>query len=176
MLFRKTEFSRRLAQRSRYLHQFCELEIALSSSSSVLGLERYCYTLDNHLAAWQNGVKATHAGLWKRDLTQQMLIIGIGMLLHIIVLIGISLSRQFAPNNVYQRLIVSQSADILFTLFNVLKLFYRTEKNACVWSQEKLKEFFVNSKIEGEGGWYHVFINWKFGKDIYRMSHFNCIR
>ncbi|KYQ51073.1 Muscarinic acetylcholine receptor DM1 [Trachymyrmex zeteki] len=26
-----------------------------------------------------------------------------------------------------------------------------TEKNACVWSQEKLKEFFVNSKIEGEG-------------------------
>lgn len=29
---------------------------------------------------------------------------------------------------------------------------YRTEKNACAWSQEKIKDLFTNLNIDGNGG------------------------
>lgn len=37
------------------------------------------------LEAWRNGARATHAGSWRRDPTQPMLITGIGMLIDVIV-------------------------------------------------------------------------------------------
>lgn len=36
--------------------------------------------------------------------------------------------------------------------YNLYKNHYRTEKNACAWSQEKLKELFLDAMIEGDGG------------------------
>lgn len=40
----------------------------------------------------------------------------------------------------------------LAALFLMRELCYRTEKNACAWSQDKLKELLLNMKIEGDGG------------------------
>lgn len=69
-------------------------------------LGRYCYILDEHSETWQDGVKAIHAGLWKRDRTQPMLITGIGTLIDIIELVGVSLSQQFDLSKVYQYLYI----------------------------------------------------------------------
>jgi len=75
------------------------------------------------------------------------------MLLDLIVLVVGYRYQRFDLNKVYRHIWLS-SVDIVCTFFNTLKLYCcRTEKNACAWSQEKLKELFVNSKIEGEGGW-----------------------
>lgn len=34
----------------------------------------------------------------------------------------------------------------------IISIFLRTEKNACAWSQEKIKELFINMKMEGDNG------------------------
>ena len=39
-----------------------------------------------------------------------------------------------------------------FLVYQVLVHFnFRTEKNACAWSQDKIKELFTNKLIEGDG-------------------------
>ena len=40
----------------------------------------------------------------------------------------------------------------------IFKFFLRTEKNACVWSQEKIKELFTNLKLEGDNGLHLSFV------------------
>lgn len=113
---------------------------------------------------WQNGEKVTHAGLWKRDPMLLMLIIGIGTLINIIapnMVTRMPLFKSLKHNRVryvgriltkyvcsiYQSLYLSRDASLY-----IWELCCRTEKNACAWSQDKLKELLLNMEIEGDGG------------------------